>query len=244
MSDLRVREIGEFDLIDRLIAALPAEARNARVLTLAAGDDAAVALVSAGQSIVVTADTLNEGIHFRTDWTSWGDLGHKAIAVNLSDLAAMGARPLLATVSLSLTGEERVSDLETMYAGLGRCAAASGCVVAGGDITRTPGPLSIAITAIGETIEGRLLRRDAAQVGDLIWVTGTIGAAAAGLALQHLPDSDPRRQATTAPVLIQALHRPIPRTTAGQALASVGVRCGMDLSDGLSGDLRKILVSS
>lgn len=244
MSAIRVRDISEFDLIRRLEAALPAAARTSVALEVPIGDDATVASLTEGEMIVATADTMTDGIHFRIDWTTWENIGHKAIAVNLSDLAAMGAAPILATVSLGLTGAERVSDLEEMYRGLGDCAAAFGCVIAGGDITRTSGPLSIAITAIGETIERRILRRDAAREGDLIWVTGSIGAGAAGLALELLPDDDQRQRASTAGLLREALHRPIPRVAAGKALARAGVLCAMDLSDGLSGDLYKILAAS
>lgn len=244
MSAGRVRDISEFDLIRRLRDVLPEAARTSAAVVLPIGDDAAAAAVSSGELIVVTTDTLNDGIHFRLDWTGWEDLGHKALAVNLSDLAAMGATPILATVSLALTGDEAIADLEVMYRGMGRCAATFKCVIAGGDITHTPGPLSISVTAIGETTNGRLLRRDTAVAGDQIWVTGAIGAAAAGLALEQLPESDQRRTAATAPVLIEALHRPTPRIGAGQALARVGVRCAMDLSDGLAGDLRKILDAS
>lgn len=244
MTEIRVRDISEFELIRRLTQALPERARQSPRLELAIGDDAAAASISAGELMVISADTLTDGVHYRTDWSSWESIGHKSLAVNLSDLAAMGATPILATVCLSLTGDEYVGDLERMYVGMGNCAIASRCVVAGGDITRTPGPLSISVTAIGETRNRRLLRRDSANVLDLIWVTGAIGAAAAGLELEMLPAEDSRKRAATAQVLTAALHHPMPRTAAGQYLARMGVRCAMDLSDGLSGDLYKILVAS
>ena len=145
-------------------------------MLLAIGDDCAVAGLTPGEMMVVTSDTLNEGVHFRFDWTNWENLGHKAAAVNLSDLAAMGASPILLTVSLALSGDERVSDLEAMYLGMGKLVGGHHAVIAGGDITRCTGPISIAVTAIGETRGKRLLRRDAARPHDLIWVTGTIGA--------------------------------------------------------------------
>ena len=244
MTEIRVRDISEFELIRRLTNALPDRARQSPNLELAIGDDAAAASIASGELLVVSADTLTEGVHFRTDWSSWESLGHKSLAVNLSDLAAMGATPVIATVCLSLTGDESVTDLERMYLGIGNCAIASRCVIGGGDVTRTPGPLSISVTAIGETRNRRLLRRDSANPFDVIWVTGSIGAAAAGLELERLPDEDNRKRASTAKVLIDALHHPMPRTAAGQSLARIGVRCAMDLSDGLCGDLYKILVAS
>ena len=244
MTDERVSEISEFALIDRLMAALPERARHSDRIIVAIGDDGAVATVSPGEHIVVSTDTLNNGVHFRLDRTTWSWLGHKALAVNLSDLAAMGATPVLATVALALTGDERVADLEAMYSAMGRYAESNRTVIAGGDITRSDGPFSITITAIGETRNGRLLRRDAAQPDDLIWVTGTVGAAAAGLEIEQLDVNDPRKRSATADVLRRALHQPLPRLSAGRALAALGVRCGMDLSDGLAGDLQKILVGS
>lgn len=240
----KVSDLNEFALIDKLREALPRSVRQDHRLLVGIGDDAAVVRVTPGERLVISTDTLNEHVHFRLDWTSWRDLGHKALAVNLSDLAAMGATPLLATVSLSLTGSERVTDLEELYRGMGALAEATATAIAGGDVTRTPAGLSITVTAIGETTGQRTLRRDAGQAGDQIWVTGTIGAAAAGLRLLQMEPSDPRRSATTADVLIKALNRPEPRIAAGSALIRVGVRCAMDLSDGLAGDLRKIMAAS
>ena len=244
MNDLRVSDIGEFELIAQLRDALPEAARSGSRVPLAIGDDAAVAQISPGEQMVVSSDTLNEGVHFRLDWTSWGDLGHKALAVNLSDLAAMGASPVLATVNLGLTGTELVAHLEELYRGIGLLAVVTGTVIAGGDVTRSPAGLSITVTVIGETVGAAVMRRDAGRPGDEIWVTGTIGAAAAGLHLLHLAEDDPRRTATTADLLIQALHRPEPRLDAGRALLRAGVRCAMDLSDRLAGDLHKIMAAS
>lgn len=244
MSWERVRDISEFELIERLRRALPERAQRSQRLLVAIGDDAAVASVSPGEMMVVTSDTLNEEVHFRFDWTNWENLGHKAVAVNLSDLAGMGAVPIMITVSLALAGDELVSDLERFYLGMGKLAVSNQVVIAGGDVTRTTGPMSIAVTAIGETRGKRILRRDAAQPNDLIWVTGTIGAAAAGLELESLPNGDPRKSAATASGLKNALHCPTPRCLAGRTIAAKGVRCGMDLSDGLSGDLHKIMVAS
>ena len=144
MDGERVRDISEFDLIQRLDQSLPDRARGSPRLHLAIGDDCAVAGVTPGEMVVVTTDTLNDGVHFRLEWTTWENLGHKAVAVNLSDLAAMGAVPLLLTVSFALTGDELVCDLEQMYIGMGKLAASHQAVIAGGDITRSIGTFSMA----------------------------------------------------------------------------------------------------
>jgi len=243
MSDeRRVRDIGEFGLIAALHAALPEAARGGGSVDLGIGDDAAVWRPTPGVPCVVTTDTLVDGVHFRLDWTDWRSLGHKALAVNLSDCAAMGARPTLATVSLALTGDERVADLREMYRGMGALAAAHGVAIAGGDVVRSPRALVITVTVIGECHDGPPLRRDGARPGDLIAVSGTLGAAAAGLRL--LAGEGRERAAATADLLVAAHLRPQPRVALGRTLAAHGASAAMDLSDGLSGDLPKLLAAS
>ncbi len=241
-----VHDIGEFGLIAALRAALPESARSSERLTLPIGDDAAVWRPSPGESIVVTTDSLTEGVHFRLDpgWTDWRSLGHKALAVNLSDLAAMGAIPGLATVSLGLRGTEQVTDLEDLYEGMGSLAARWGCVIAGGDIVASPGGVGLHVTVIGETRNGRSLTRAGANPGDIVAVSGTLGASAAGLAILSSDDDDPRRRAATAGLLIGAHLRPQPRLDLAPVLLADGASSAMDLSDGLFGDLPKILSAS
>ena len=241
---LTVRDIGEFGLIERLAESLPIEVRGADGLVIAIGDDAAVWRPAAGEDIVITTDSLVEGIHFRIDWTDWESLGHKILAVNVSDLAAMGAVPKLAVVTLGLRGDERVGDLEHLYRGLGELARRHGMTVAGGDIVRSPHGLAFHVTALGETRQRRALTRSGAQPGDLIGVTGTIGASAAGLRLLALTEADPRHRATTADLLMAAHLRPEPRVELGAVLLEHGATSAMDLSDGLAGDLPKILDAS
>ncbi len=213
-------------------------------MPLGIGDDTAVWQPPAGESVLVTTDSLVDTVHFRTDWTSWLDLGWKSLAVNISDIAAMGGNPGLATVSLALTGEETVDDLVELYRGMGEIALREGVVLAGGDIVRAPHDFGIHVTLLGTTRAQRYLTRSNAQPGDVIAVTGTLGAAAAGLALLQLPDDDPRRLATTAPLLIAAHTRPEPRVRAGRLALALGANAAMDLSDGLFGDLPKILSAS
>ncbi len=238
-----VRDVGEFGLIDRLVAALPAEARAAGGdVIVAAGDDAAVLRVPPGEVQVVTTDALIEGSHFRLDWTDWESLGHRALAANLSDIAGMGALPSVAVVTLGLRGDEAVTDLEAMYRGMGALATRHGTIVVGGDIVRVAGERLISITAMGRARAGEVLLRSGARPGDAIGITGTIGAAAAGLAIL----TDPERFAgrTTAERLVRAHLRPEPRVDAGQLLVAHGATAAMDLSDGLAGDLPKILAAS
>ena len=239
-----VADVGEFGLIAELRSALPAAAAESPQVPIGIGDDCAVWTPSAGESVVVTTDSLVEGVHFRTDWTDPASLGHKTLAVNLSDLASMGAAPRLAVVTLGLRGDESVADLRAMYAALGALAAGSGTVIAGGDIVRSPTAMTLHVTAIGETVGGRVLTRSGARVGDVVAVSGTIGASAAGLALLELDPDDPRRRAATAGALIDAHLRPEPRLELGSLLLRSGASAAMDLSDGLLGDLPKVLAAS
>lgn len=238
MSDL-VRDTGEFTLIERLIAALPESVRGTGVVE-GQQDDSAWWQNTSGASVVST-DALVEGVHFRLDWTDWFSLGHKMIAVNLSDLASMGCTPTVALVTLALTGNERVGDLEDMYRGAGTLAEIYGVSIVGGDIVRTPGPFTISVTAFGvQDSSLPVMQRSQAKPGDFIVVSGTLGASAAGLRLLQ----ENRREAATADLLIGAHLRPAPRVSLGQALIRNGVACCMDLSDGLLGDLPKILRAS
>lgn len=216
--------LAEFDLISRIRARV----RQRGDVVLGIGDDAALLQVPPGHELVVTADTLNAGVHFPVA-TAPADIGWKALAVNLSDLAAMGAKPAWCTLSLSLL-EADESWVDAFLDGFLALADQHGIALVGGDTTR--GPLSISVTAMGLVESGSALRRDRAQAGDDVWVTGTLGDAAAALeaALEGrgCPES-----------LRQRLDRPTPRIAAGLRLSALAHAC-IDVSDGLLADLAHV----
>lgn len=229
--------MGEFELIRRHFwrdVPLPG------AVVLGIGDDCALLQPAPGHQLAISSDMLVEGRHFFAD-VSPEALGHKALAVNLSDLAAMGARPLGFTLALSLPQADDVW-LAAFARGLFALADAHGCPLVGGDTTR--GPLNICITVFGEVQPGRALRRDAAQVGDDLYASGQLGEAR--LALEWLQGTPWARRAVgpelPAP-LRERLERPSPRLALGQALVGVA-HAALDLSDGLTGDLGHILAAS
>jgi thiamine-monophosphate kinase len=228
---------GEFELIDALASHLDPATEG-----LGIGDDAAAWPPTPGALVVATTDMLVEGVHFRLDWTSPRDLGWKALAVNLSDLAAMGATPGRALVSVALVPGQAAL-VEEMYEGLSELARLTGTRIVGGDTVRSSGPLVVNVALIGEAEPGRLLRRNGAVPGDLLVLTGTVGASAAGLAL--LLEGDPDRLALPhAARVLAAHHRPQPRLAAGQALARLGLRCAIDVSDGVASEARHLARAS
>jgi thiamine-monophosphate kinase len=220
---------GEFELIERLASHLEPLDNG-----LGIGDDAAAWQPAAGRVLVATTDMLVEGVHFRLDWTSPRDLGWKALAVNLSDLAAMGASPGHALISIALLPDQGPL-AEEIYEGLGELARETGTRVVGGDTVRTPGPLVINVALVGEADPERLLRRTGARPGDVVAVTGTVGASAAGLDLL-LRDGRAALARPGAATLVAAHHRPRPQLQAGAALAAHDVRCAIDISDGVASE--------
>jgi thiamine-monophosphate kinase len=221
MMSIAPMPTSEFDLINRI---------RTRVATrgdvvLGIGDDAAILQPPPGKQLVVTADTLNTGVHF-PGMTKAEDIGWKSLAVNLSDLAAMGAQPAWCTLSLSLPKAD-VRWLDAFIDGFMQLAAQHNIALIGGDTTR--GPLSIAVTAMGFVESGRALRRDGAKVGDDIWVTGTLGDAAAALQALFAGAAVDRS-------LCERLDRPTPRVAAGLQLVNLASSC-IDVSDGLFADL-------
>jgi thiamine-monophosphate kinase len=215
----------EFSLIERI----QARAADRADVVLGIGDDAALLQVPAGHELVLSTDTLVAGVHFPPE-TAAADIGWKALAVNLSDLAAMAATP--AWVSLALTLPDADADwLESFLDGFCELAAEHGVALVGGDTTR--GPLSITIAAHGFVPAGQALRRDGAGANDEIWVTGTLGDAAGALRQW-------RGGGLQSAKLRYRLDRPTPRVAAGLALRELA-SAAIDLSDGLAGDLGHVL---
>jgi thiamine-monophosphate kinase len=220
----------EFDLIARHFT------RATPGAVLGVGDDCALLAPSPGMQLAVSSDMLLEGRHFSPQDSPAG-LGHKSLAVNLSDLAAMGATPRWATLSIALP-EANDAWLTAFARGFFRIADQHGIELVGGDTTR--GALTLSITVIGEVPPGQALRRDGAQAGDDLWVSGTLGAAA--LALAYRQGRLFMEQIDAAKVL-PALYLPTPRVELGIALRGIA-SSAIDISDGLLGDLGHILERS
>ncbi len=205
------------------------------------GDDAAVWQPSRSSRSVITTDALIENVHFSLGWMSCEDAGWRAMAANASDVAAMGARPRLATVALGVPASATSADVFDWYRGMDACARASGIEIAGGDLTRAP-VWTVAITAIGEVRPTNLKLRSGARPGDVLAVTGPLGASRAGLL--HLR-GELELDESSAVEAVRAHRRPTPRVAEGQWLgASRNVHAMMDCSDGLSTDLLRLLAAS
>jgi thiamine-monophosphate kinase len=217
---------GEFELIEAFTRALPLVGEG---VVLGPGDDAALLQPPLGEELVATVDAVEEGVHFDGRFTP-GDVGWKSLAVNLSDLAAMGARPLWALVALGVPTGTPPSRLAGVARGLGACARAHRVTVAGGNVTRAPG-LALTVTVFGSVPTGTALRRDGARIGDAVLVSGTLGEAALGL------------EQGAAPRLARRQRRPEPRLALGQALRGIA-SAAIDVSDGLVQDLGHLCTAS
>lgn len=238
------RPSGEFDLIRRYFQR-PDQPVIAGV-ALGIGDDCALLAPRAGHQLAVSTDMLVEGRHFLPDADPIA-LGHKALAVNLSDLAAIGARPLGFTLALALP-DANEPWLAAFASGLFALADSHACPLVGGDTTR--GPLNLCITVFGELLPGHALRRDAAQAGDDLYLSGRTGEARLALALLRGEswalaawDPDALQSQPELRELSERMHRPTPRLALGQALAGKA-HAAIDVSDGLAGDLGHILSAS
>ncbi len=204
---------------------------------LGIGDDAAVWQPSRSHRSVITSDVLIDGVHFTRDSMSLEDAGWRAMVANISDLAAMGARPLLATVALGLTPTMVMDQIMELYRGLAAAAADSGVAIVGGDLSRSS-VLSISIAAVGEVRPAHLKQRSGARVGDVLAVTGALGRARAGLEVARAPGLI---TGTLRESALRAFRRPEPRAAEGRFLAaSRSVRAMIDCSDGLSTDLERL----
>jgi thiamine-monophosphate kinase len=234
---MKVSELGEFGLIDLL--AKMAGGEKDECLLVGIGDDAAA--WQGDESIqLATVDSFIQDVHFPSSLAPWKDLGWKALAANLSDIAAMGGTPRYALVSLALPDNTEVDDVTALYSGMLELGREYGVAIIGGDISRAP-IVVITITILGSSQKKQVLTRSAARPGELVAVTGELGAAAAGLEmLKQKLKFDP--QATA--FLRNAFLHPNPRIAEGQLLADQGVKTAIDISDGLIADLGQICKAS
>jgi thiamine-monophosphate kinase len=233
---MKLSQLGEFGLVRRIQRMLP----SSRGVRIGIGDDAAWVENPSGTSLL-TADLLIEGVHFDLKWTSFFELGYKSLAVNLSDIAAMGGVPAYAILSLGLPADLDSREVDEFYRGVMAITRSHGVTVAGGD-TNSSKSLIVSVCVVGHA-HHRPIRRSGAAVGDDIYVTGTLGDSALALSLLRHP-SDRRRRKDVAE-LIERHCRPTPRVTAGALLAKHRLATAMiDISDGLVQDLAHLCQAS
>jgi len=241
-----VADLGERALILRITSRLP----RPSWVVVGPGDDAAVIEQEPRTLEVLTTDALVEGVHFDRRFVPPDAIGHRALAVNLSDLAAMGARPRAALLSLALPGSLEVADFDRILDGMLALADAERVAIVGGNITRSPGPLMIDVTATGSVKRRRIMTRAGARAGDDVYVTGTLGDAAVGLAA--LTDAHALTGASAfgiprdpTPIAEARYLRPTPRVRAGVHLGQQKVASAcIDLSDGLADGVRQVAEAS
>jgi thiamine-monophosphate kinase len=235
-------DVGEFGLIHRIHKLLKKEGVKTPGVTLGIGDDTASVRPRPGYELLVTCDCLVDGQHFLSDRIAPLDLGRRAMAVNISDIGAMGGQPLYALVSLGLKTDMPVADVENMYRGFAMELNPFGASIVGGNITKTTDAIFIDITLLGEAEQGKLMLRSTAKAGDAILVTGYPGQAAAGL--RFLLHSQSSKDLQEHP-LVRTYNTPSHRAREGQAIARSGQATAMiDTSDGFLGDLGHICQDS
>lgn len=257
-----VGDVGEIALVERILEGLGADPAGVPELVLGPGDDGAVVECAGTGRWVLTTDVQHEGIHFRRDWIDPEALGRRLLAVNLSDVAAMGGRPAWAVVALSLPPDTPLELVDGLVEGLREGGREMGCTVVGGDVARVPDRLGLCLTALGR-LEAGPLRRDGARPGDGCWITGRPGRAGMGRRLLEAgrrpgdgahdrDDGARRREGTAGPpadhdveACLEAFLRPRPPLALGRRLAAEGLAtAAIDVSDGVALDAARVCRAS
>ncbi len=235
---MKVAELGEFGLID-LLARMIADAGVDRLgddqPIIGIGDDAAAWRGNASIQLA-TVDTMVQNVHFSLKTTTWQELGWKSIAINLSDIAAMGGAPKYALVALALPEDTPVEGVTKIYEGMIEAARQYRLAIVGGNISRAP-EISVTITVLGSSLNSEILRRATARPGDIIAVTGYLGSAGGG---REMLIKKLKFKPAAAKYLRDAFLHPVPRIAEGQAMVRHGITTAIDISDGLLADLRHI----
>lgn len=239
MDDVRdyIGQLGEFALIERLSRLL-----GPQNVAVGIGDDAAVFEQAGPNSLLATIDMQVDEVHFRKERIRPFDLGRRALAVNISDIAAMGGEPTAALISLALPTATTVEYVEDLYRGISALAAEFGVAVAGGNMTRTSGPLSVDIVVMGSVPKSEIILRSGARVGDILAVSGTVGVADAARRVMDRPEGIPRGREWD---WVTHAQVPVPRVRIARGLAAEHIVTAMlDVSDGLAADLHQLCRAS
>jgi len=237
---MELKKIGEFGLIELIKKKV--YHRNPKIL-VSIGDDAAIIKSSASKYLILTTDTLLENIHFDLSYFSFGDLGHRALVANLSDIAAMGGLPVTAIVTLGLPDYVSVENVLELYVGMNLLARKFNCPISGGDVTSSPKGLFITISVLGEVEKNYLTLRSKAKAGDLICVTGELGESQAGLEL--LQKSKTNKKLKYSKGLIQKHLAPQPKIKeAREIIKKLKPNSMIDISDGLASEVSHIAQAS
>ena len=235
MKEKTVTDVGEFGCIRRILKDFIYRPESVK---LGAGDDGAVYVTPPGYDQVISTDTMVEGIHFTKETMSFSDVGYRICAVNFSDMAAMGAEPVALVLSLALPKDLPLEDLENCYHGIRECCRKYSVNLLGGDMTASLGGVILTGTVVGIVPSDRAVKRSGAQVGDVVFVTETVGDSAAGLAaILHQCDTD-------FPSLTRRHRRPEAQIQLGKILREAGATSLNDISDGFSQELNEIAAAS
>jgi thiamine-monophosphate kinase len=239
-SSMTIDELGEFGVIERIARFLPGQAAD---VVVGVGDDVAVLRTSAEQVLLATCDIQVENVHFLRSASTPYQLGRKAIAINVSDIAAMGGQPTWALVSLALPPDTEAVFVDELYRGMLDQLQAAGAAIVGGNLSKIDGPVVIDLFLLGQCAANRFVCRRGARPGDALLVTGTLGDSRAGLELLRRPDLSVARESREQ--LLAAHLTPQPRLAEGRLLAGSGlVHAMLDVSDGTLSDLRHMCEAS